>query len=416
MIVTLTVIDGPHRGQVFEFREHDTFIVGRSKDAHFRLPIKDKTFSRFHFMVEVNPPCCRLMDMASRNGTVVNGRKVSVIDLKDGDKIEGGRTAFAVSIKPDGVDAEPGPEIDETRPAVAPSSPSGPMTTLDFPGPAFSVPGYRVDKVLGEGGMGIVYRARRESDDAVVALKTISPAIAGSEGTIARFMREAAVLRQLDHANIVRFEKLGYAGGNLFFAMEYVPGLNADGLLKKQKEPLTVGLAVGLVCQALEALAYAHDLGVVHRDIKPRNVLIARRANRPVVKLADFGLARIYLTSPLSGLTVTGHIAGTSGFMAPEQITDFRKVRPAADQYSTGALLYFLLTSKKVYDFPAELQNQLLMILQEKPVPIRERRAGIPAELAAIIDRALERSPENRFADVRAMRNALAPFAAPSAL
>ena len=82
MIVTLTVTDGPHRGQVFAFREHDTFIVGRSKDAHFRLPMKDKTFSRFHFMVEVNPPCCRLMDMASRNGTWVNGRKVSVIDLE----------------------------------------------------------------------------------------------------------------------------------------------------------------------------------------------------------------------------------------------------------------------------------------------------------------------------------------------
>jgi serine/threonine-protein kinase len=415
MIVTLTVVEGPHVGQTFEFREHDTFIVGRSKDAHFRLPFKDKTFSRFHFMVEVNPPYCRLMDMASRNGTLVNGLKVSVVDLKDGDEIAGGRSVLAVSIKADPEHPESSAEVDSTRPAVPRGGGSSSATTIDVPSPDLSIPGYQVDRVLGEGGMGIVYRARRESDGAIIALKTIAPAIIGAEGTIARFLREASVLRQLEHPNIVKFDRLGHASGRLFFAMEYVPGLDADGLLKKQGKPLSIGLAVGLVCQVLDALAYAHELGFVHRDIKPRNVLVARKGNRPRVKLTDFGLARIYLTSPLSGLTITGHVAGTSGFMAPEQVTDFRRVRPAADQYSTGAMLYYLLTGKKVYDFPPEIQNQLLMILQEAPIPIRTRRSEVPAELAAVIDRALARVPEDRFTDVKAMREALQPFALPSA-
>src|SRR3954447_13837499 len=101
MKVSLTVTEGPHEGRAFEFRDHDTFIVGRSKDAQFRLPFKDKTLSRVHFMVEVNPPRCRLMDMASLNGTRVNGRKVTTIDLPDGDVIQGGRTVIAVAFGAD---------------------------------------------------------------------------------------------------------------------------------------------------------------------------------------------------------------------------------------------------------------------------------------------------------------------------
>jgi pSer/pThr/pTyr-binding forkhead associated (FHA) protein len=98
MRVTLTVTGGPHQGQVFAFHEHDTFIVGRSQDAQFRLPLKDKTLSRIHFMVEVNPPCCRLMDMASTNGTRVNGQKVATVDLLDGDVITAGRTVIGIAM------------------------------------------------------------------------------------------------------------------------------------------------------------------------------------------------------------------------------------------------------------------------------------------------------------------------------
>src|SRR5689334_10497002 len=105
MKVTLTVIDGPHQGREFTFDRHDTFIVGRSANAHFRLSLKDKYFSRHHFMIEVNPPSCRLVDMASTNGTLVNRRKVTTVDLHDGDVIRGGQTVIRVAFLPD----DPGP-------------------------------------------------------------------------------------------------------------------------------------------------------------------------------------------------------------------------------------------------------------------------------------------------------------------
>src|SRR5262249_10093535 len=157
----------------FSFREHDTFIVGRSKQAHFRLPSKDKAFSRFHFMVEVNPPCCRLIDMASCNGTRVNGRKVSVVDLNGGDTIRGGRATLTVSIRPDPDRPRSSPEIMVTRadvpvpmaaPALAaavatPTVESRPTAASPGVGAGWRVRGYQLEHELGEGGMGVVYRA-----------------------------------------------------------------------------------------------------------------------------------------------------------------------------------------------------------------------------------------------------------------
>src|SRR5437667_5484863 len=125
MRVTLTVTGGPHEGQTFSFSGHDTFLVGRSKRAHFRLPAKDRYFSRVHFLVEVNPPQCRLMDMGSRNGTYVNGQRVQSADLKDGDQIKAGHTYL--SLKVEGVDSLPA-EAEETGPRAA-ARPPAPVAT-----------------------------------------------------------------------------------------------------------------------------------------------------------------------------------------------------------------------------------------------------------------------------------------------
>jgi serine/threonine-protein kinase len=254
--------------------------------------------------------------------------------------------------------------------------------------------------------MGVVYLALRAADGVTVALKTIKPAADVSRLEVERFLREADILRQLDHPHIVAFRDLGEAGGQLYFAMDYVPGRDAAALLKEQG-PWPVARALGLVCQLLEALEHAHGRGFVHRDVKPANLLVTAADGREEGKVVDFGLARVYQASKLSGLTLAGQVGGTAPFMAPEQIVNFRESKPAVDQYAAAATLYNLLTGKYVHDFPAAFQERLLLILQQPAVPIQSRRADIPARLATVIHRGLEKEPADRFADVRQMRQAL---------
>jgi serine/threonine-protein kinase len=445
MRITLTVTAGPHEGRVFMFAGHDTFLVGRSKRAHFRLPGKDRYFSRVHFLVEVNPPQCGLLDMGSRNGTYVNGERVTRRALKDGDQVRAGRSILRVAIAE--VPAEPAAatvpagatletttpaaaapvEISGTRPgpcrvcggpvaAVPLSFPPGPFALClgcqeQIAGRPQPLDGYRLVRELGRGGMGVVHLAVRHADGEPVALKTITPAVSGAGPAVERFLREADILRELDHPHIVAFRAMGEAAGQLYFAMDYVRGTDAGRLLKRQG-PFAVGRAVALAGQALAALAYAHARGFVHRDVKPSNLLVTEEGGREVVKVADFGLARVYQASQLSGLTLAGDVGGTVAFMAPEQITAFREARPAADQYSAAATLYALLSGACCYDFPTDLNKQLLKVLHEEPVPLRDRRPAVPAGLADAVRRGLAREPADRWPDVAAFRAALRPFEA----
>jgi serine/threonine-protein kinase len=303
--------------------------------------------------------------------------------------------------------ARPVERSDRTQAAGPPLCPACRADVRGMPQP---IAGYQLVRELGRGGMGIVYLALRSADGAVVALKTIAPAVDPSPGDVQRFLREAEVLRRLDHPNIVAFRDMGESNGVLYFATDYVPGTDALRLLADQG-PLPIRRAVGLVCQLLQALEYAHGRGLVHRDVKPANLLVTEAAGREVAKLADFGLARVYESSRLSGLTLKGDVGGTVPYLAPEQILDLRGARPPADQYSAAATLYHLLTDRFVYDLPqGDFPNQLLMVLQSPPVDVRSRRADVPEALARAIHRGLAKEPERRFADVTALREALLPF------
>jgi serine/threonine-protein kinase len=398
--LTLEVVAGPQAGRRFQMAGHTTFYVGRGPSGVHLALEGDPGMSRVHFLVEFNPPRARLEDLRSKNGTFVNGKKVQHADLRDGDEVLAGNTRFRVEL----------PQGERTVTVEAPGQSIPPTDLPPPPAPRLlAFAGYTLEGELGTGGMGVVYRARRHGDGQLVAIKTVLPAVAPRPETLARFQREVAILRRLEHPHIVRFLDSGEAGGLLYFVMEYVEGPSAARLVKLDG-PMAPGRVVALGCQLLEALAHAHLQGIVHRDVKPGNVLLAQHEGREVLKLADFGLGRAYQESAMSGLTIAGTPGGTPGYMPPEQVLDFRAARPAADQYATAATLYYLLTGQPVYEPAASPTDLLVRILQHEPIPLRPASPGpaLPPKLHAVLCRALAREPRQRFPDVLGMREALA--------
>lgn len=456
MRVELKVIAGPHRGKSFEFDEHQTFLVGRGSRAHFQLET-DPWFSREHFLVEINPPRCRLFDLNSRNGTIVNKRRVQEVDLFDGDVIRGGKTALRVRIeekheeefpsitgtnrmvlrtqspendappaKPetapaaevDESDALPSPDSESDRNGLQKTRRSNSSQEVKIPQPdsgsglstELRVPGFQVLRKIGEGGMGVVYHVLRKEDRRQFALKTIHPDKAASEREMELFFREIEILKTLNHERIVRFHEMGHVEDELYFLMEYVPGIDADQLYKSEGT-LSVSVATRICCEMLDGLDHAHKLGYVHRDIKPGNMLNANNESQRGACLADFGLARAYQTSQLSGLTISGEIGGSLAFMAPDQLTDFRNATPACDVYSIAASLYTMLTGRFVYDFTGSASQAVARILKGNPTPITNHRADLPKKLVKVIMRGLESKPENRIGEAWKMKKLLLPFA-----
>ena len=401
MPVTLAITEGPHKGQTFTFDRHDTFLVGRSKDCHFQLSYDDPYFSRRHFLIEINPPRCRVTDLKSRNGIRVNGQPVEVADLRDGDEVRAGHTVFKVHVQ--------WPQDPQEPSTLAVPESKREAATVDYvPAPPV-VPGFRLDRPLGRGAMGVVYRAVREADGQVVAIKAITPSPGVQNKYVLRFVREARILGELRHPNIVALIEAGEAGPVVYLAMECLSGPDAARILKA-KGAMKPTVAVRLVCQVLQGLQYAHDRGFVHRDIKPANIILNTENGKRVAKLADFGLARVFESSRMSGLTMQGEFGGTPAFMAPEQVTHYRDVLPAADQYSVAATLYNLLTGRHPYDLPKKVGHQLVQILAEPPVPIRHREPRIDPGLADVIHKAMSREPEERYESAAEFRQAVLPY------
>jgi eukaryotic-like serine/threonine-protein kinase len=416
--VTVEVVEGPQSGRRFEFESHGTLIAGRAADAHLCLK-DDPHFSRYHFRLEVNPPDVFLVDLGSLNGTVVNGQRVTQAALRNGDLISGGKTTVRLSCSAEaGKPAEGATAVYQHStviPSRSPQSSAGLFeTTLASPTEpplqtAMQIPGYELIGELGHGGMGAVYQARQVSTGKEVAVKVIVPANAADQAATKLFIREAGILSQLNHPRIVRFLELGLAAGQVFLAMEYIAAVDVESLLKNRPGEVRTRIITGIGCQVLKALAYAHGRSLIHRDIKPANLLVYADGPKVGVKLADFGLAKNYMTAGFSAFTGDAEARGTLAFMPPEQVMDSRYAKPESDIFGLGATLYRLFAGQGHLDLSGT-RSPFTIVLNDTPVPLGKVCPDLPAPLASAIDRALARDPKDRFRTAEEMQTALLPF------
>lgn len=423
---------GPQTGRVFTFDEHDTFMIGRSEDSHFCLP-HDRYFSRHHCILEIAPPQAFLRDLSSTNGTYVNGVKVDTAHLRNGDRIQGGETILEVEVSVDQEDMRvsraPRFHPTTTVPSIitieclncgmlSEAEASRPDAKLSYvcddcrarlkksPQP---IPNYQMIRVLGQGGMGSVMLARSEKDGRPVAIKTLLPEVAVSEQSLKRFLREIEVAASLQHPNIISYIEHGTHNGVVYLVTEFATGMDASKLAKHRGGKLDYREVVKIIEQTLAALDFAHSRGFVHRDIKEQNILVEGDYPHTLAKLTDFGLAKSFKQTGMSGVTMVGDVAGTIAYMPPEQVRDFKEVKPPSDIYGVGMTAYSLLTGTHPLDIsPRAGISETVKAIFEKPIiPVAQRIPGVPPGVSSVIETALAKHVEKRWRTAGAMREAL---------
>jgi serine/threonine-protein kinase len=267
---------------------------------------------------------------------------------------------------------------------------------------------YLLREKIGSGGMGEVYRADHLFLRRPCAIKLIRPERASDPGLLQRFEREVQATATLTHPNAVQVFDYGRAeDGTFYYVMEYLPGLTLEQLVERHG-PLPPARAVHFLRQICGALREAHGIGLIHRDLKPGNVMICERGGVPdTAKLLDFGLVLLQGGSPDGDkLTQEGAVAGTPAYMSPEQAGGQDTLDARSDIYSLGALVYFLLTGQPPFAGRSAVK-MLAAHLYELPAPPTAHGADVPPELEAMILRCLAKNPADRFPDVRSLEAAL---------
>jgi tetratricopeptide (TPR) repeat protein/predicted Ser/Thr protein kinase len=251
---------------------------------------------------------------------------------------------------------------------------------------------YRIESLLGEGGMGVVYKARQISLNRSVALKILAPTLSSDASFVKRFQREAEAIARLHHANIVQIYDIGEDQNLHFFSMEYVEGQTLAEICKKEGI-FSVEEAVRIILQAGQALEHAHLNGIIHRDIKPSNILVDKEN---AVKVMDFGLARLL---GQSRVTRTSTILGTVDYMSPEQARGDQAIDHRTDIWSLGVVLYEILTSRT--PFHAANESALIhKIIYEEPLDVMNLNPEIPPGLAIVLSRAIAKDKDRRYDSV----------------
>lgn len=365
----LIIEEGMQKGR--EFRFSAEAAVGRGKDN--LVTVEDPRVSLRHARIVLENGRYVLKDLASRNGTFVNGERVTEAPLAFGDKVKVGALTLSFSEDPKGKWA------------------------------GRTLAGYELLDIAGEGGMGTVYKARQVSLDRIVALKLIHERLMKDPKYVERFLAEAKAAATLNHPGIVQVHDVGCEDGTYFFSMEYIDGVNLAERLQKGP-PLAIPEAAQVVQKIAEALAYAHAQGIVHRDVKPENILLATDGQ---VKLADLGVAKQSQTieAPEAGATGKRVLVGTPAYLAPEEILG-KPAGPASDIYALGATFYQMLAGRLPFISASPLEV-LRMHVSSVPPDIRRYNPAVPAGLCHVVLRMMAKDPRARFASAKEVVEAL---------
>ena len=276
--------------------------------------------------------------------------------------------------------------------------------------PGGSIGKYRLVRLIGRGGMGLVYEAVHPELRKRVAIKTLLPEIAAQPEPLGRFLKEGEAASRIKHPNVVNILDVGTHEGAPFLVMEYLEGESLSARFARVPAD-RIDEVVDLLLPAIAAVAAAHDEGVIHRDLKPPNIFLERgRRGEVTPKVLDFGISKIMGTPAELSLTGGGTVVGTLSYMAPEQTDAARTADTRTDQYAFGLILYEGLTGRRAFDDSIGLKV-LVEVVNGRIVRPREIRAEIPEALERVVMRALRVAPEERFPSLRALGAALLPFA-----
>lgn len=458
----LRIVKGQCAGYQKVIRQPERILIGR--DATCDLTISDPLLSRQHCLIEFGTNDVKVIDLKSRNGCFVNGCKIQETVVNVGDEIKLGKHVLqilplegnemekpvvsAVTIPSTSTTAcnECGRVITQediasmkavkhgvyfycdtcitkgieptlmarsntiARSSIGTSEPAlrSPLPinqskkfqpTTSIPSMPKVIGNYEIIETLGEGGMGIVYKVRHTFLDTIVALKVIREELAQHSSMLKRFLQEAKLGGGLKHPNILRIQDAGEFEGIYFIAMEFFQGKDISGIVKNTG-PMPCSMAIALLIQMADALGYAHEQGVIHRDVKPSNILVDIPTS--TAKLADFGLAKAWHNSGAYQLTTSGQTLGTIQYISPEQLEDSRNVGPQTDIFSLGASLYFAVAGVPPFGeqpIGAVINN----ILHSDPSP----HPNISKELEPILHRAMAKNKSDRFQSMEEFKNSL---------
>jgi eukaryotic-like serine/threonine-protein kinase len=266
--------------------------------------------------------------------------------------------------------------------------------------------GYEIQRRIGEGGMGIVYLARHQSLNRSAAVKFLGAHMVTDKAYIERFLHEAQGAAKLNHPNIVQVYDAGSMGEDVFyFIMEYIEGTDL-GILLRENKILPVQDSVGYIRQACSALNYAHRNGIIHRDVKPDNLMLTADGT---IKLGDLGLAKWTTDEGSGGMTQTGIVMGTPFYISPEQVRGSRDVDSRADIYSLGASLFHMVTSKIPYEGPSPAVIMAMHLNNSVPEPHKVNPA-LDRDICAIIKKLMAKKPDERYQTMQEVDVVLAEY------